>query len=130
MGADGRRRVVVTGIGVVCSLGIGREEVWEAAREGRSGARTIANHDMGESRVTIGCEAHDFVPGDFMEHKAARRMDRFSQFAVAAARLALGDAGLSIAGDGTGVGTVIASAGGGGARDHRCLLYTSPSPRD
>ena len=129
MGADGRRRVVVTGIGVVCSLGIGREQVWEAAREGRSGARTIANHDMGESRVTIGCEAHDFVPGDFMEHKAARRMDRFSQFAVAAARLALDDAGLSIAGDGTGVGTVIASAGGGGGvreDQHKLMLERGP----
>jgi 3-oxoacyl-[acyl-carrier-protein] synthase II len=129
MGANGRVRVVVTGIGVVSSLGIGRDEVWRAATEGRSGARTIANHDMGESRVTIGCEAHDFVPGDFMDHKAARRMDRFSQFAVAAARLALDDAGLAIEGDGTGVGTVIASAGGGGGvreDQHRLMLERGP----
>ncbi len=129
MGANGRLRVVVTGIGVVSSLGIGRDAVWTAAREGRSGARTIANHEMGESRVTIGCEAHDFVPGDFMDHKTARRMDRFSQFAVAAARLALDDAGLTIDGDGVGVGTVIASAGGGGGvreDQHKLMLERGP----
>lgn len=94
--ADGRRRVVVTGLGLVTSLGIGRDENWEAAVAGRSGARTIENYEPLDTATTIACEVRDFAPTDFIERRAARRMDRFAQLAVAAARLALDDARLTV----------------------------------
>jgi 3-oxoacyl-[acyl-carrier-protein] synthase II len=93
---DGRRRVVVTGLGLVTSLGIGRQDNWEAAVAGRSGARTISLYEPLDTDTTIACEVTGFDPTDFIDHRSARRMDRFSQFAVSAARLALEDAGLTI----------------------------------
>jgi 3-oxoacyl-[acyl-carrier-protein] synthase II len=93
---NGRRRVVVTGLGVVSPIGIGREEVWASATAGRGGAGPITHFDAAELDTKIACEVKGFQPTDFMEHKSARRMDRFSQLAVAAARLALDDAGLSV----------------------------------
>ena len=91
-----RRRVVITGIGLVTSLGIGRKENWEAATAGRSGAATIASFEPLDTRTTIACQVRDFEPADFMDKRVARRMDRFAQFAVAAGRMALEDAGLTI----------------------------------
>ena len=91
-----RRRVVVTGIGLVTSLGIGREANWEAALAGRSGARPITSFEPLDTRTTIACEVQDFDPADHMDKRVARRMDRFAQFAVAAGRMALEDAGLAI----------------------------------
>jgi 3-oxoacyl-[acyl-carrier-protein] synthase II len=92
-----RRRVVVTGIGLVTSLGIGREENWAAAIAGRSGASTITCFEPLDTASTIACQIRGFQATDFMEHRAARRMDRFAQLAVAAARLALDDAHLTVA---------------------------------
>ena len=91
-----RRRVVITGIGLVTSLGIGRKENWEAATAGRSGAATIASFEPLDTRTTIACQVRGFEPADFMDKRVARRMDRFAQFAVAAGRMALEDAGLTI----------------------------------
>ena len=91
-----RRRVVITGIGLVTSLGIGRRENWEAAIAGRSGAATIASFEPLDTRTTIACQVRGFEPADFMDKRVARRMDRFAQFAVAAGRMALEDAGLAI----------------------------------
>ncbi len=93
---SGRRRVVVTGIGLVTSLGIGREENWAAAIAGRSGASTITAFDPLDTATTIACQIRGFAPTDFMEHRSARRMDRFAQLAVAAGRLALDDADLTV----------------------------------
>ena len=92
----GRRRVVVTGIGMVTSLGIGREANWEAAVAGRSGASPITGFDPLDTATTIACQVRGFDPTDFMEHRSARRMDRFAQLAVAAGRMALDDAALSV----------------------------------
>ena len=80
----------MTGLGVVSPLGIGREEMWRSVAEGRSGAGLITLFDAGDSPVRMACEAHGFDPTDFMERRAARRMDRYAQLAVAAARLARG----------------------------------------
>ena len=91
-----RRRVVITGIGLVTSLGIGRRETWEAAIAGRSGAATIASFEPLDTRTTIACQVRGFEPSDFMDKRVARRMDRFAQFAVAAGRMALEDADLAI----------------------------------
>jgi 3-oxoacyl-[acyl-carrier-protein] synthase II len=91
-----RTRVVVTGLGLVTSLGIGRAENWANAVAGRSGAATIAGFDPSDSATKIACEVKGFEPTDFIERRSARRMDRFAQFAVAAARLALEDADLEV----------------------------------
>ena len=92
----GRRRVVVTGIGLVTSLGIGRRENWEAALAGRSGAATISTFEPLDTKTTIACQVTGFDPADYMDRRVARRMDRFAQFAVAAGRMALEDAGLTV----------------------------------
>jgi 3-oxoacyl-[acyl-carrier-protein] synthase II len=95
---NGRRRVVVTGLGLVTSLGIGREANWAAAVAGTSGAAPITRYEPVDTRTTIACEVSGFDPTDFMDRRVARRMDRFSQLAVAAGRLGLEDAGLAVGG--------------------------------
>jgi 3-oxoacyl-[acyl-carrier-protein] synthase II len=119
------RRVVVTGLGIVGPLGIGWEETWRAALAGRSGAGPITRFDASGLACRIACEAGGFEPGDFIDRRALRRMDRSSQMAVAASRLALDDARLEIEGDGYGAGVVIATGNGGSEtfeEHHRALL--------
>jgi 3-oxoacyl-[acyl-carrier-protein] synthase II len=111
---DGRRRVVVTGLGLVSALGVGWHDNWSAALAGRSGARPIEGFEPVDNETTIACEVRGFDPTDFVERRAARRMDRFAQLAVAAARLALEDATLAVS-DGLGprIGAVVGSGIGG-----------------
>ena len=112
--SDGRPRVVVTGLGLVTSLGIGREENWTAAIAGRSGAAPIARYEPVDTVTAIACEVKGFEPTDFIERRSARRMDLFAQLAVAAGRLALEDASLEISGAmGPRVGAAIGSGIGG-----------------
>lgn len=89
-----KRRVVITGMGPVTSLGIGLADFWEALKEGRSGITRITSFDPQGLPTQIAGEITLFEPGYYMDHKASQRMDRFCHFAVAAARLALTDAGL------------------------------------
>ncbi len=96
-GARRLRRVVVTGLGLVSPLGVGHRDNWEAALAGRGAAAPITGFDPSRLPTHFACEATAFRPDDFMDRRNARRMDRFSQFAVAAARLALDDAGLDAA---------------------------------
>lgn len=91
---NGVRRVAITGIGLVTSIGTGVDDVWRNALAGTSGARPIQAFDPSRIPTKVACEVPDFDPGDFMDRKAARRMDRFAQMVVAAGGLALGDAGL------------------------------------
>ena len=109
-----RRRVVVTGLGLVTSLGIGWRENWDAAVAGRSGAGPIERFEPLDTETTIACEVRGFEPTDFIDRRSARRMDRFSQLAVAAGRLALDDASLTVR-DGLGprIGAVVGSGIGG-----------------
>lgn len=111
--ANGTRRVVVTGIGLVTSLGTGREAVWDAVTTGRSGAGPITMFDASEHVTRFACEAKGFDPVAFMDAKSARRMDRFAQFAVAAGKMAVEDARLPIAGENDRIGTIVASGVGG-----------------
>lgn len=118
-------RVVITGIGVVSPVGIGREEMWDTVSNGRSGAGPITLFDTDGFDVRVACEVRDFTPADHMEHRAARRMDRNAQFAVAAGRLALADSGLPVDRDGAGIGAMIGNGGSGTiAREeqHRVML--------
>ncbi len=113
MSGEGRVRVVITGIGVVSPLGIGREEMWRSVVDGRSGAGSITLFDTTDWPVRMACEAHGFDPTDFIDRKAARRMDRYAQLSVAAARLAVEDSGLTIDDDGAGIGAIIGNGGSG-----------------
>jgi len=89
-------RVVVTGMGVVTPLGIGLAPFWQGLEAGRSGVGPVTLCDPGDAPVTIAAEVRGFEARDYMDAKEARRISRGSQFAVAAARMALDDAGLII----------------------------------
>ena len=110
---NGRRRVVVTGLGAVSPLGTDVESTWAGLIAGRSGAGKITQFDTVGYPVDFGCEATDFDPTVWMDYKAARRMDRFAQLAVAAARQAEADSGIDIAGETDRVGAAIATGIGG-----------------
>jgi 3-oxoacyl-[acyl-carrier-protein] synthase II len=108
------KRVVITGTGAVSPLGIGSAETWDGLVNGRSGIRTIQSWDVSPTEVKIAGEVDGFNPKDFMDFKMAKRMDRFAQFAVAAAREALEDSGLEITDDNRERVAVVVNTGGGG----------------
>ena len=92
-----RRRVVVTGLGLVSALGNTVEESWSALVAGRGGARPISHFDATGFPVRIACEVAEFDVRDYLDRKTARRMDRCSHLVVAAARQAEADAHLDAA---------------------------------
>ena len=110
---NGRRRVVVTGLGALTPLGNDVRSSWEHLIAGESGAGPITQFDTTGFPVTFACEVKDFDPGDWVDHKQARRMDRFAQLIVAAARQAEQDSGLDIAKESDRVGAAIATGIGG-----------------
>lgn len=91
-----RRRVVVTGVGVITPLGTGVEKSWTALCQGQSGVGAITRFDATPLKCRIAGEVRDFHPLDFMDKKFARRFDPFIQYAVAAARMAVEDARLEV----------------------------------
>ena len=91
-----KRRVVVTGIGIVSPLGIGIEENWSAVCNGKSGIGPITRFDVGSFPVKFAGEVKGFEPEQFMGHKEIKKMDRFIHFAVAAGQSALDDLGFKI----------------------------------
>ncbi|MEO7909732.1 MAG: beta-ketoacyl-ACP synthase II [Roseiflexaceae bacterium] len=93
---DEDQRIVVTGMGLLTPLGIGVDAFWGSLIEGRSGVGPITLCDPGESPARIAAEVSGFDPRDYLEAKEARRISRASQFAVAAARMALADSGLVV----------------------------------
>ena len=90
------RRVVITGLGGVTPLGTGVQKTWDALLRGDSAARKIERFDASGHACQIAAEVLDFNPTDFVGRKEAKRMDRFAQFAMACAVMAVEDAGLSI----------------------------------
>jgi 3-oxoacyl-[acyl-carrier-protein] synthase II len=113
MSANGRRRVVITGLGAVTPLGNDVSSTWEALLAGRSAAGAITAFDTSGSAVTFACEVKGFDPMPWIERKQARRMDRFAQLVVAAAHQARIDAGLDIEPGSHRVGASVATAMGG-----------------
>lgn len=91
-----RRRVAVTGLGLVTPLGTGLEANWEALCAGRSGIRAITRFDASDFPSRIAGELHDFDPERFFDRRELKRMDAFIQYAVAAAQMAVEDAGLPV----------------------------------
>ena len=89
-----RRRVVVTGLGAVTPLGHTAAESWQAVREGRCGIAPITRYDTADQRVKLAAEVKDWNPEAWLDKREAKRMGRFSQFAMAAAKQAVADSGL------------------------------------
>ncbi|MDR1309295.1 MAG: beta-ketoacyl-ACP synthase II [Deltaproteobacteria bacterium] len=97
------RRVAVTGIGLVTPVGIGLPGAWEAIKAGKGGVGPITRFPAEALKTTIAAEVKGFAPEDFMDRKAARRLELFIQYAVAASKMAVADSGLaSVAGDRSG----------------------------
>ncbi|MBI4846977.1 MAG: beta-ketoacyl-[acyl-carrier-protein] synthase family protein [Nitrospirae bacterium] len=90
-----RRRVVVTGLGVISSVGTGKEEFWRAMVSGKSGISKVASFDTSEFRCHYGGEIRNFNPEDFIPKRRVKFFGRTSQLAIAAASMALKDAKLS-----------------------------------
>jgi len=110
---NGRRRVVITGLGAVTPLGNDAETSWKNLVAGRSGAADITQFDSSNFAVHFACEVKGFDPTEFIDRKQARRMDRFAHLVVAAARQAEADAGLSIEAEPDRIGAAIATGIGG-----------------
>jgi 3-oxoacyl-[acyl-carrier-protein] synthase II len=109
-----KRRVVVTGMGMVTPLGIGTEASWQALCRGESGVGPVTHFDASQFRTRIAGEVKGFNPHDFIDRKLVRRGDRFIHFALAAARMALEDSGLKIdASNDERVGVSVGTAMGG-----------------
>jgi len=124
------RRIVVTGMGAVTPLGLGVEATWEGLRFGRSGISKISHFDASDFTSQIAGEVDGFDPADWLEPREVRHTDRFTQFAVAAAKMAVENAGLdSDRIDRDRVGVLIGSGIGGMATweaQHRVLMTKGP----
>jgi 3-oxoacyl-[acyl-carrier-protein] synthase II len=124
------RRVVVTGIGLVSSLGIGTEPTWQGLCEGRSGIGPITRFDASQFAARIAGEVKGFDPLQFVEKKEVKKIDVFIQFALAASQFAVEAAGLKVVPEvAPRVGVFLASGIGGFAtieREHRALLEGGP----
>ncbi len=128
---ESKQRVVITGLGVLSPVGIGKEEYWKALLQGRSGIGPVTRFDPSLFDSKIAGEIKDFAPEQFLDRKEIRRMDRFTQFGVAAAKLAVGDAALEIEKENLeDIGVVIGSGIGGIETlcdQHSVLLTKGPN---
>src|SRR5215831_10472287 len=124
------RRVVVTGIGLVSSLGIGTDANWAALNAGTSGVQTITKFDASQFATRIAGEVRGFDPLRFIERKDVKKMDIFIQYAIAASQFAMDDAQLTITPElAPNAGVFIASGIGGFTtieREHIALLEGGP----
>ncbi|WP_435921306.1 beta-ketoacyl-ACP synthase II [Paenibacillus sp. DYY-L-2] len=126
-----KHRVVITGMGAVTALGQDLDTLWNNLVQGKSGVSKIESFDVSEYPTQIAASVKDFNPEDYIDRKEARKMDRFVQFAVAAATSALKDSGLNIAeqADPERVGVMIGSGIGGLGTwedQHNVLLQKGP----
>ncbi len=124
------RRVVVTGVGLICSVGNGTEATWKAVLEGRSGIHRISAFDPAGFACQIAGEVRDFDPGQFIEKKEIRKMGRFIQFGIAATEYAMAAAGLKVTAEIAEQTGVYIGSGIGGfeiiEREHKTLLEKGP----
>jgi 3-oxoacyl-[acyl-carrier-protein] synthase II len=122
----GRRRVVVTGMGAITPLGLTVDEYWQGLISGRSGIDYITLCDVSDLTCQIGGEVKGFEPRNYVDHKEARRMARFSQFVVASTRMAIEDSGLNLVREkAERIGVLIGNGIGGfpeAAAGHKVLL--------
>lgn len=130
-----RHRVVITGMGAITALGQDLDTFWNNLVQGKSGVSAIDSFDVSEYPTRIAASVKDFNPEDYMDRKEARKMDRFVQFAAAAAKSALQDSGLNIGeqADPERVGVMIGSGIGGLGTwedQHNILLEKRPEARE
>src|SRR6266576_2349934 len=126
---NGRRRVVITGLGAVSPLGNDAETSWRSLLAGESGAGEITQFDHTDYRVHFACEVKDFDPTEWIDRKEARRMDCFAHLVLAAARQAEADSGLDIAPEADRIGASIATGIGGIRSCQECydtLIHKGP----
>jgi len=120
-----KRRVVVTGVGLITPLGTGNKKTWDAICEGRSGINTIQKFDpiAADLKTHIAGELLDFDPNNFMDPKDVRNTDPFIQFAISATKLALEDAQLEITEElSPEIGTIIGTGVGGMETHYKTVL--------
>lgn len=91
------RRVVITGMGAVSSFGCGADRLWQSIKQGKSGISRIERVDVSDLPTQVGAEVREFDPGQFLEKKELKRMDRFAQYALAATQMALENARIDLA---------------------------------
>ena len=125
------RRVVVTGMGAITPIGLSVDEFWNSVKENTVGIDNITRFDTTDYKVKLAAEVKDFDAKNYMDFKAAKRMEKFSQYAVAAAHEAMKDSGLDMAKEdafrvcvsvGSGVGSLEAMES-----NHKKLLEKGPS---
>ena len=125
-----KKRVVVTGLGLVTPLGIGVKETWEKLCQGKSGIGPITHFDAGKFRTRIAGEVKGFKAEEFMPQKLVRRLDVFVHYALAAARMAMEQSGLTVTPELAPLVGVLTGCGLGGLRTledtHSLLLSRGP----
>ena len=125
-----KKRVVVTGMGVISPIGNDIASFWNGLLEGKSGVDYITQFDTSDYSVKIAAEVKNFNPEDFIEKKEIRRLDRFTQFAIAASQMALADSKLSINDENAERVGVYIGSGIGGLKtieeQHNVLLEKGP----
>ena len=127
-----KRRVVVTGMGIVSPFGVGKELFWNSLVEGKSGISTIERISLDGHTVHIAGEVKNFVPEEYMDSKDAKRMDRYTQFAMVAADEAIADSGI-VAGENVDpyrYGVIVGSAAGGFdtfEKQHHIIIDRGPT---
>jgi len=113
MSTNGRRRVVITGMGAVTPNGLTMADTWASIRAGKSGVGRVEGFDMPEGAVNIGGQVKNFDPTEYMDKRTVRKTDRFAHLSVAAASQAVADADLDIAADAARIGCSIGTGIGG-----------------
>lgn len=125
-----QKRVVITGMGVVSSLGIGVDPFWNAIKEGKNGISLVERIDVSNMPTKVAAEVKNFEPGEFIDKKEAKRMDRSTQFAMAAAKMAVENSGLNLENvDRNRMGVIVGSGIGGMETfevQHKVLLEKGP----
>lgn len=124
------RRIVITGLGCVTPVGIGKDKFWEAIKAGKSGLAPITRFDTKDFTCKIAAEVKDFNPTDYLDKKEAKRMDRFTQYAVVAGRLAIEDGNIDLETlDRENIGVILGTGIGGletFETEHKKLLERGP----
>ena len=127
------RRIVITGIGLVTPLGHSTEDTWAATVQGQSGIGPITLFDTTDYATKFGGEVHGWDPTKYIEPREAKHLDRFVQFGVVAADLAIADAGLKLSEAESERAGVYIGAGLGGVatieKTYKAILEKGPAPR-
>ena len=124
------KRVVITGLGAITPVGIGKDNFWSSLLEGKSGIGYITRFNAENHDAKIAAEVKEFNPQDFIDKKEAKRMDRFAQFAVSATKLALEDGNIKLDDmNKERIGTIIGSGIGGiDTLENEVTKYTEKGP--